>query len=116
MTIRFAAALGGTNPAIARSVCRGAPLGAMNDNHPAPRIRLHAIKQAYEPILEEDEAILAAALMHFARHGLSAAARAQKEAEAAHAAGDKHRSAHWLGICHQLDRRMAAATARRLQA
>jgi hypothetical protein len=114
MTIRFAAAWGGTTPAIARSLCLGAPLGASNDNPPSPRrLALHAVPSA--PAAQLDPA-LAAALMHFARHGLSAATQARDEALAAHASGDAEASARWLGICHQLDRRMAQAAERRLGA
>lgn len=114
MTIRFAAAWGGQTPAISRSLCLGAPLGASNDNAPSPR-RLVA---AAEPVLAaaEVDAALAAALMHFARHGLSAATHARDEALAAHASGDTTASARWLGICRQLDRRMARAAERRLGA
>lgn len=110
MTIRFAAARGGTTPAIARALCPGAPLGAVNDN---PRVARRMVRaMPLDPA--ENEAQLAAALMHFARHGLSAAARARAEAEAAHHAGDGAASTHWLGICRQLDRRMAEATERRI--
>jgi hypothetical protein len=112
MTIRFAAAWGGTTPVLSRSLCLGAPLGASNDNPPSPRrLALHAV----QPEAELD-AGLAAALMHFARHGLSAATQARDEALAAHASGDVEASARWLGICRQLDRRMARAAERRLGA
>jgi hypothetical protein len=113
MTIRFAAAWGGTTPAIARSLCLGAPLGAVNDNEPRIRPLLRTVTS---PVPAADDAMLAAALMHFARHGLSAASRARAEAEAAHASGDATASRRWLEICAQLDRRMADAAARRLQA
>jgi hypothetical protein len=114
MTIRFAAAWGGTTPAIARSLCPSAPLGAVNDNQPRPRPVLRTVKSPTPAAL--DDATLAAALMLFARHGLSAASRARAEAEAAHALGDVRASTRWLAICRQLDRRMADAAARRLQA
>jgi hypothetical protein len=112
MTIRFAAAWNGTTPAIARSIAIGAPLGAANDN--APRNRLHAVVPEAD---DEDgaDARLADALMHFARHGLSAASTARAQAEAAHASGDTEASARWLDICHRLDRRMAAAAAKGLR-
>ncbi|WP_404482239.1 hypothetical protein [Novosphingobium sp. BL-52-GroH] len=116
MTIRFAAAWGGTTPAIARSLCLSAPLGAVNDNHPHARPLLRSVSDAQDAPDAEDDTALAAALMHFARHGLSAATRARAEAEAAHASGDTLASARWLEICRRLDRRMADATARRLQA
>lgn len=120
MTIRFAAARGGTTPAIARALCPGAPLGAVNDNPRVPRAgriaRAVPLDRAQNEGQSEgqNEAQLAAALMHFARHGLSAAARARAEAEAAHHAGDGAARTHWLGICRQLDRRMAEATERRI--
>ncbi|WP_159981857.1 MULTISPECIES: hypothetical protein [unclassified Novosphingobium] len=120
MTIRFAAAWGGTTPAIARSLCLSAPLGAVNDNtrRSGPPLRTVSsdMASAVDANLAESEAALAAALMHFARHGLSAATRARTEAETAHASGNVKASAHWLEICRQLDRRMAAAATRRLQA
>ncbi|HUD28542.1 MAG TPA: hypothetical protein VMQ93_06695 [Novosphingobium sp.] len=112
MTIRFAAAWGGTTPAISRSLCLGAPLGASNDNPPCPRrLALHAVPNAPEAELDQT---LAAALMHFARHGLSAASQARDEAVAAHASGDIEASARWLEICRRLDRRMAQAAQDRL--
>jgi hypothetical protein len=116
MTIRFAAAWGGMTPAIARSLCPGAPLGAVNDNPPRGRPVLRTVRSPAPAAPGADDALLAAALMHFARHGLSAAsrARAEAEAEAAHASGDTGASARWLEICRQLDRRMADAAARRL--
>lgn len=114
MTIRFAAAWGGTTPAISRSLCLGAPLGASNDNPPSPRLL------AMQPDVDAPEggvdAALAAALMHFARHGLSAATHARDEALAAHASGNVEASDRWLEICRKLDRRMACATERRLEA
>ena len=120
MTIRFAAAWGGTTPAIARSLCLGAPLGAVNDNIPSSGPVLRTVSSdtasAAEAAWSEIDAALATALMHFARHGLSAASRARTEAETAHASGDASASAQWLEICRQLGRRMAAAATRRLQA
>ncbi|EJL28574.1 hypothetical protein [Novosphingobium sp. AP12] len=114
MTIRFAAAWGGTTPVLSRSLCLGAPLGASNDNPlSARRLALHAVPSAPEAELD---AGLAAALMHFARHGLSAATQARDEALAAHASGDVEASVHWLDICRRLDRRMARAAERRLGA
>ncbi|MEE4450681.1 hypothetical protein [Novosphingobium resinovorum] len=111
MTIRFAAAMNGTTPAIAGMLCTSAPLGAANDNAGRARPSLRTV--AVESSIEMDAGI-AEALMHFARHGLSAAEQARIEAEAAHARGDTRARTRWLGICHHLDRRMAAATARRL--
>lgn len=54
-----------------------------------------------------DEAMLRAALRHFAEHGLAAAAHARRRAEAAFFAGDRDAYRWWLGICRTLDRRMA---------
>ncbi|PNU01992.1 hypothetical protein [Novosphingobium guangzhouense] len=118
MTIRFAAAMNGTMPAIAGVLCTGASLGAANDNRGTavariPRPNLRPVAQA--PAVEIDAGI-AEALMHFARHGLSAADQARMEAEAAHARGDVGARTRWLGICGHLDRRMAAALAKRLSA
>lgn len=53
------------------------------------------------------EAMLQAALRHFANHGLAAARRARLHAEAAAAAGDTQSYQWWLAICRTLDRRMA---------
>jgi len=53
------------------------------------------------------DAMLHAALRHFAEHGLAAAQRARKQAEAAFFAGDKQGYQWWLEICRALDRRMA---------
>jgi len=118
MTIRFAAAWGGMTTAIARSLCLSAPLDAVNDNQPATRPVLRTDRSPAAPSIADaaHDAMLAAALMHFSRYGLSAASRARAEAEIAHAAGDVAASTHWLDICRQLDRRMADATARRLKA
>ncbi|WP_285017141.1 hypothetical protein [Novosphingobium sp. fls2-241-R2A-195] len=108
MTIRFAAAMNGTMPAIAGVLCTGAPLGAVNDNAGTrPSLRTVAKATAID-------AGIAEALMHFARHGLAAAEQARIEAEAAHDRGDTSARARWLGICRHLDRRMAAALAKRL--
>ena len=54
------------------------------------------------------DAMLHAALRHFAEHGLAAAHRARKQAEAAFFAGDRQGYRWWLEICRALDRRMAS--------
>jgi hypothetical protein len=54
------------------------------------------------------DALLHAALRHFAEHGLAAAHRARKHAEAAFFAGDRQGYTWWLEICRALDRRMAS--------
>ena len=53
------------------------------------------------------DAMLHAALRHFAEHGLAAAQRARKQAEAAFFAGDRQAYQWWLEICRTLDRRLA---------
>jgi hypothetical protein len=59
------------------------------------------------------DAMLHAALRHFAEHGLAAAQRARRQAEAAFFAGDRQGYRWWLEICRALDRRMAAAVVER---
>ena len=54
------------------------------------------------------DALLHAALRHFAQHGLAAAQRARKQAEAAFFADDRQSYQWWLEICRTLDRRMAS--------
>lgn len=54
-----------------------------------------------------DDAMLRAALRHFADHGLAAASHARRRAEAAFFDGDREAYRWWLGICRTLDRRMA---------
>ena len=58
---------------------------------------------------ETHDALLRAALRHFAEHGLAAAQRARRQAEKAFFAGDRQAYQWWLGICRTLDRRLAAA-------
>lgn len=53
------------------------------------------------------DAMLHAALRHFAEHGLAAAHRARAQAEAAIRSGDRQGYDWWLEICRALDRRMA---------
>ena len=53
------------------------------------------------------DAMLHAALRHFAQHGLAAAQRARRQAEAAFFAGDRQAYQWWLEICRALDRAMA---------
>ncbi|MEJ2410142.1 MAG: hypothetical protein P8Y48_12615 [Novosphingobium sp.] len=110
MTIRFAAAWGGTTPAIMRALCPSAPLGAVNDNHRMLTVRRIARRPArvIAPV-ESDGEILTAALRHFGRYGFAAAAKARSEAVVAHAAGDHQGRDRWIAICRQLDRRMASS-------
>ncbi|GGB95875.1 hypothetical protein GCM10011494_12940 [Novosphingobium endophyticum] len=108
-----------------RALCRSAPLGAVNDNRregqssdAAKRaMAAYANPQAPLPLpmqAANDQLLLAEALRHFARHGLSAAAHARAKAEAARAADDDEGCTWWLSICRQLDRRMADAFARKI--
>lgn len=125
MTIRFAAAWGGKSPAIVRALCPSAPLSAINDNR-GDDLRSDAAKRvvtAYAATqgparlhmqAANDQRLLAEALRHFARHGLSAAAHARANAEAARAAADDEACQWWISICRQLDRRMADALTHRI--
>ena len=80
----------------------------------APRLNPHEIGTACRLPANDNgaerasDAMLHAALRHFAEHGLAAALRARKQAEAAHAAGDRQGYQWWLEICRALDRRMAS--------
>jgi hypothetical protein len=53
------------------------------------------------------DAMLHAALRHFAVHGLGAATVAKRKAEEAFFAGDRENYTWWLGVCRTLDRRIA---------
>lgn len=122
MAIRFAAARGCAKPAIDTAICRSAPLSAGNDNADrkcAPgTIELSIVNRA--PSAEgvrkaaNDEAMLGEALRHFARHGLSAAEHARRNAQAANLNGDAASCSWWIEICRRLDRRMAARFEKRL--
>ena len=91
MSIFFSAAHNPGGSAIARALSAGVPLNAANDNSSA--------------VLAGD-ALVQAALRHFAVHGLGAARHARIEAEAAHARGDASACQDWLAVCGLLDRRM----------
>lgn len=94
MTIRFAAANpGNISPLVSHLIVASIPLRAANDN-------IHGTS---------NDALLKAALRHFAEHGLCAAEQARKNAERAFFAGDRPTYRWWLAICHALDRRMAEA-------
>lgn len=60
------------------------------------------------------DAVLRAALTHFASHGLAAAADARDKARTAHYNGKREDFSQWLGICRALDRRMAVALSNNL--
>ncbi|MEM6858149.1 MAG: hypothetical protein AAF559_09780 [Pseudomonadota bacterium] len=62
-----------------------------------------------------EDAILRAALNHFAKHGLGAARTARAQAESAFLVGDTRDYDWWLAITRTLDRRMAAEVVRLAQ-
>ena len=57
-------------------------------------------------LLARDQ-LLRKALLHFAEHGLGAAAQARGHAAHALRRGDQYEFHNWLAICRLLDRRMA---------
>jgi hypothetical protein len=96
MTIHFAAAKGRIRPRLDAMQTRARMLRPANDN---PASGMEAVNRD----------VLNAALRHFARHGIGAAAHARGEAERAFFSGDRQSYQWWLGVCRTLDRRMAAA-------
>jgi len=90
MTIRFAA-----------------PPSAIAPRMSARRIREASWLPANDNGARATDAMLHAALRHFAEHGLAAAQRARRQAEAAFFADDRQSYLWWLEICRALDRRMA---------
>ena len=92
MTIRFAAATtaASTHPVV-RRVCAVRLSRPANDN----------------PSADRNDKLVYEALRHFAQHGIAAARHAKGRAEEAFFAGDREAYDWWLGICRQLDRRMA---------
>ena len=100
MTFKLAPALGPQGSVVARVLQTPAPVRAANDNgmragHEAP-----------------DDAILRAALRHFAQHGLGAARAARARAQEAFFSGDREAYDWWLSITRTLDRRLANEAAR----
>ena len=95
MTIRFAAPPHAIAPRLSRREI-GKACGLPANDNGGPRA---------------SDAMLHAALRHFAEHGLAAAHRARKQAEAAFFAGDRQGYQWWLEICRALDRRMASELA-----
>jgi hypothetical protein len=91
MSIRFAAPPQAQNVRLSGSRARAAIVDAVNDNNAS----------------HSDDALLHAALRHFAEHGMAAAAHARRRAEAAFFTGDRNAYRWWLGVCRVLDRRMA---------
>ena len=120
MTIRFAAAYGGTSPAIVRALCLSAPISGVNDNQ-LPLAEARTACQAagerrpvvcttsdHAPLSPfHKEPLLADALRHFAKHGLSAAANARGKAKQARASGDLQGHERWMAISRTLDPRAA---------
>ena len=100
MSIRFAFARKNSTSPVVRALTRGPLAEPVNDN------------QADLLPGAEHAMTLNAALRHFARHGLGAAAEARNQAEAAFFAGDREGYRWWLGICRTLDRRIARQLAR----
>ena len=91
MPIRFAARANALAPRLTPQAARRAVRRPANDN----------------PAGVDDEALLQAALRHFADHGLAAARQARIRAETAFFAGNRPAYRWWLGICRILDQRMA---------
>lgn len=91
MTIRFAGPAPACPPPLTSLQARGAIAMPANDNRGG----------------QPTDAMLHAALRHFAEHGLAAAQRARRQAEAAFFAGDREGYQWWLEICRALDRAMA---------
>lgn len=99
MTLRFAAARPAALPTyLVRAQQGRITARAANDNGDAG----------------QNSDVLRAALKHFAKFGLAAAADARDQARTAHFAGDRAGYLHWLAICRALDRRMASALASNL--
>lgn len=86
----------------------------------APRMSVRRIREAcWLPANDNgrpgaSDAMLHAALRHFAEHGLAAASRARKQAEQAFFSNDRQGYQWWLEICRALDRSMALELAGRV--
>jgi hypothetical protein len=91
MTIRFAAPPGAIAPLVTQRRVRELCGWPANDNGGE----------------RPTDTMLHAALRHFAEHGMAAAHRARKQAEAAFFSGDRQGYDWWLEICRALDGRMA---------
>jgi hypothetical protein len=91
MSIRFAAPPQARSVRMTKESARAAVVRPSNDNAAA----------------HSDDALLNAALRHFAEHGMAAASHARRRAEAAFFAGDRNAYRWWLGVCRTLDRRLA---------
>lgn len=99
MTIRFAAAINASAHPVVRQICRVRMRAAANDN----------------PGGRKTDRLVYEALRHFAQHGLAAARHARACAEDAHFARDRDSYDWWLGICRQLDKRMADECAQTIE-
>ncbi|WP_375291418.1 hypothetical protein [Qipengyuania sp.] len=99
MSIHFAAARSAAHSPVARALAKKAVRRAANDN-PGGSNR---------PV----DPILYAALRHFGKHGLHAAAEAAAQAERAWKAGEMEACRYWSEICGRLDRRTANDLAQR---
>lgn len=95
MPLHFAASRTGNDAILARMFVRRIPARGANDNG-------RAIGD-----LMADPQVLRDTLLHFARHGMAAAAVARSEAIQAFDADNDAEGRRWLAICRQLDRRMA---------
>lgn len=95
MSLRFAASRTGNDAVVARMLAHPIRRAPANDNGNAPSAP------------PGEERLLRAALLHFARFGLGAAAAAHGEAQAAQARGDDQAFDLWLSVCRQFDRRLA---------
>ncbi|MFC3100606.1 hypothetical protein [Altererythrobacter lauratis] len=92
------------------SIRFAAPKSAIRNRMAVSRARLYRRRPANDnasPANVTGDAALAAALRHFAAHGMAAAQRAMEQAELARIEDDPHSFAWWLAICRQLDRQMA---------
>ena len=98
MTIRFAAARSAATSPLARNLVKGEARHADND---LPRGSAEAIN-----------AVTTAALLHFAEHGLGAAADARGRAEKSLEEGDRQAFDHWHAICRALSREEATELAK----
>lgn len=73
-----------------------------------PRPGMPANDRGSPPV---DDLLVRRALLHFAEHGLAAAARARDNARTAQRAGQLSAFREWWEICRLLDRRMADSIA-----
>lgn len=105
MPLHFAAARSTAHSPIARALARKALGRAANDN----------IVAGHRVAVESSfDAMMRAALKHFAQHGFGAAREARNHAEQAHFIGDMESYAWWLDVCRTLDRQVAEDLVHRL--